>query len=74
MNASRGFWQNFSLHWMGGTGGSVANNRAWVATELDGGGGIGLFNTQWSEQPVLDGLAPAAEASWNTGGVNCTQA
>jgi hypothetical protein len=73
IKASRGFWQNYSLHWMGGTGGSVANNRAWVEEELDGGGGLGLFNTQWSEQPVLDGLKPAAEATWNTGTVNCTQ-
>ena len=45
--------------------GSLENNRAWAEQELDGGGGLGLFNTQWSETPVLDGLAPAAEATWN---------
>ena len=37
MKASRGFFNNYSLHWMGGTGGSGENNNAWV--ELDGGGG-----------------------------------
>ena len=48
-----------------------AINRAWtlgfplMVKSADGGGGIGLFNTQWSETPVLDGLAPAAEATWN---------
>ena len=73
MKASRGFWTNYSLHWIGGTGSSLANNQAWVTAELDGGGGLGLFNTQWSEQPVLDGLAPAAESAWNAGGVNCTR-
>ena len=58
---------------MGGTGGSIENNEAWVQQEIDGGGGLGLFNTQWSETPVLDGLAPAAEATWNSKRlVNCT--
>lgn len=69
MKASRDFWLNDSLHWMGGTGGSPENNQAWANQELDGGGGLGLFNTQWSPDPVLDGLAPAAEATWNAKGV-----
>ena len=56
IKASRGFFNNYSLHWMGGTGGSVENNKAWVAQELDGGGGLGLFNTQqWSETPCSTG-------------------
>jgi hypothetical protein len=73
MIASRGFWANYSLQWMAGTGGSLENNQAWVEQELGGGGGLGLINTQWSETPVLGGLAPAAEVTWNSKGVvNCS--
>ena len=66
-------WTNDSIRWMGGTGGSVRNNQAWVDQQLHGGGGLGLFNTQWSEIPVLDGLTPAASVTWNVNGtVHCS--
>ena len=55
------------------SGGSLRNNQAWVSQEIRGGGGLGLINTQWSEIPVLDGLVPAADVTWNTlGAVNCS--
>ena len=75
MKMSQDFFLNYSLHWLAGSGGSMENNAAWAHAELGGGGGgggggkggggLGTLNTQWSEQPVLDGLLPTAQSTWN---------
>ena len=61
-----GFYRNYSLHWLGGSGQSAGNNAAWAgANDSPGGGGLGIFTTQWLPWPDLSGIPAAGSYTWN---------
>ena len=61
-----GFYRNYSLHWLGGSGQSGGNNAAWAgANDSPGSGGLGIFTTQWLPWPDLSGIPAAGSYTWN---------
>ena len=75
MKASRGFFNNYSrcTGWAARAAVSRTTRRGWRRSSMAGAGSVYSTRSGVRHHAVLDGLGPAAEATWNTkGDVNCT--